>query len=149
MNADRSDRELTTTLHLAVRGVVSDSPSQKSLESLELLTSEEREVIANLNRDDAMLLVHRGARKGSRFLLNLTDSTIGRAPESDIFLDDVTVSRVHAKISQSSSKEFTLVDSGSLNGTYVNNVSITNLVLSNGDEVQIGKFHMLFLRGEK
>jgi pSer/pThr/pTyr-binding forkhead associated (FHA) protein len=79
-------------------------------------------------------------------------TSIGRGAESEIFLSDITVSRRHAQIERSrrgNSSEFLLRDSGSLNGTYVNNVSQRESKLSSGDEVQIGKFRFLFIRGDK
>jgi pSer/pThr/pTyr-binding forkhead associated (FHA) protein len=91
----------------------------------------------------AMIVIHRGPAQGSRFLLDSEITSIGRSPESDIFFDDVTVSRKHARI-QRSNNEFVIVDSQSLNGTYVNSISINEHVLHMGDQLQIGKFHALF-----
>ena len=79
-----------------------------------------------------------------RFLLDQDVTTAGRHPDSDIFLDDVTVSRRHAEF-RSDAGEFVVVDVGSLNGTYVNREPVDTAVLANGDEVQIGKFRMVFL----
>ena len=72
----------------------------------------------------------------------------GRHPDSDIFLDDVTVSRRHAEF-RLENGEFQVVDVGSLNGTYVNREPVDSAVLANGDEVQIGKFRLVFLTGPK
>ena len=72
----------------------------------------------------------------------------GRHPNSDIFLDGITVSRLHAQF-RCVSGEFKVVDVGSLNGTYVNREPLDSAVLANGDEVQIGKFRLLFLTGSK
>ena len=91
-----------------------------------------------------MIVIARGARKGSRFLITAEGASIGRSSESAIFLDDVTVSRTHAVI-EKTGKNFVLKDSGSLNGTYMNNVSVTEHELVSGDEFQIGKFHLLFI----
>lgn len=99
---------------------------------------------------NAVLVVTRGALEGVRFTLNATSSdatTIGRSPESAIFLDDVTVSRQHAKIARIDG-EWTLTDSGSLNGTYVNRNLVTNAVLANNDEVQIGKYRFVFISNQ-
>jgi pSer/pThr/pTyr-binding forkhead associated (FHA) protein len=90
-----------------------------------------------------MLVIHRGPAQGSRFLLDTDVVSIGRSPESDVFLDDVTVSRKHAQILRSGN-EFSISDMHSLNGTYVNSISVTNQLLRMGDEIQIGKFHALF-----
>jgi len=92
----------------------------------------------------ALLVVKRGPNAGSRFLLDNDLTTAGRHPESDIFLDDVTVSRRHAEFYRRGSF-FTVRDVGSLNGTYVNRERIEEAELSGGDEVQVGKFRLVFL----
>ena len=92
----------------------------------------------------ALLLVKRGPNAGSRFLLDSDLTTVGRHPGSDIFLDDVTVSRRHAEFYRHSAG-FTVRDVGSLNGTYVNRERIEETDLSDGDEVQVGKFRLTFL----
>jgi pSer/pThr/pTyr-binding forkhead associated (FHA) protein len=91
-----------------------------------------------------MLLVKKGPNAGSRFVLEKEITTVGRHPESDIFLDDITVSRRHAEIIDKGG-EFRVRDVGSLNGTYVNRERTDHGVLASGDEVQIGKFRILFL----
>jgi pSer/pThr/pTyr-binding forkhead associated (FHA) protein len=96
----------------------------------------------------AMILITRGSHKGSRFLITAEGASIGRTAESAIFLDDVTVSRTHATV-QKNGKDFVLKDAGSLNGTYINNVSISEHALVSGDEFQIGKFHLLFIGSNK
>jgi pSer/pThr/pTyr-binding forkhead associated (FHA) protein len=73
-------------------------------------------------------------------------TTIGRHPDSSVFLDDVTVSRRHAEIRLSGS-EHELRDAGSLNGTYVNGKRVDTVVLAEGDQVQIGKFKLVFVLG--
>jgi pSer/pThr/pTyr-binding forkhead associated (FHA) protein len=94
----------------------------------------------------ALLVVKRGPNAGSRFLLDADLTTAGRHPESDIFLDDVTVSRRHAEFLRSPyTKGFTVRDVGSLNGTYLNRERIDAAELTSGDEVQIGKFRLVFL----
>ena len=93
-----------------------------------------------------MLVVKRGPNAGSRFLLDKDVTTTGRHPESDIFLDDVTVSRRHAEFLRQDG-EFVVRDVGSLNGTYLNRERIDDAKLANGDEVQIGKFRLVFLTG--
>lgn len=94
----------------------------------------------------ALLVVKRGPNAGSRFLLDRETTNAGRHPESDIFLDDVTVSRRHAEFRREGN-DFVVVDVGSLNGTYVNREPVDTSVLANGDEVQIGKFRLVFLTG--
>ncbi|EUA35508.1 oxoglutarate dehydrogenase inhibitor [Mycobacterium xenopi 3993] len=96
----------------------------------------------------ALLVVKRGPNAGSRFLLDQPTTSAGRHPDSDIFLDDVTVSRRHAEF-RLEGDEFHVVDVGSLNGTYVNREPVDSAVLANGDEVQIGKFRLVFLTGPK
>jgi pSer/pThr/pTyr-binding forkhead associated (FHA) protein len=92
----------------------------------------------------ALLVVRRGPNAGSRFLLDEDVTTAGRHPDSDIFLDDVTVSRRHAEFRRDGDG-FAVHDVGSLNGTYVNRERIESCVLSGGDEVQIGKFRLVLL----
>jgi pSer/pThr/pTyr-binding forkhead associated (FHA) protein len=92
----------------------------------------------------ALLVVHHGPNAGARFLLDRDTIVAGRHPEADIFLDDVTVSRQHAEFRRSGTT-FTVVDAGSLNGTYVNRQRTDSAELRSGDEVQIGKFRLTFL----
>jgi hypothetical protein len=92
----------------------------------------------------AMLVVQRGAKRGSRIALDDDLITVGRHPESDIFLDDVTVSRRHAEL-RKVGPGFEVVDVGSLNGTYVNKDRVEKALLSNGDELQIGKFKLVYV----
>ena len=100
-----------------------------------------------LPEGSALLLVMRGPNAGSRFRLDGDLTTAGRHPDSDIFLDDVTVSRRHAEFYRQGGL-FTVRDVGSLNGTYVNRERIEEAELTGGDEVQIGKFRLLFLTGQ-
>src|SRR3954471_4540265 len=96
-----------------------------------------------LPSDTALLLVKRGPSAGSRFLLDRDTTTVGRHPESDIFLDDVTVSRRHAEFIRDGDA-FSVRDVGSLNGTYLNRERIESSPLAGGDEVQIGKFRLVY-----
>jgi pSer/pThr/pTyr-binding forkhead associated (FHA) protein len=93
-----------------------------------------------------VLIVRRGPNAGSKFFLDTDVTQVGRHPESDIFLDDITVSRRHAELRRSP-QEFTLADVGSLNGTYVNRERVEDARLRSGDEIQIGKFKLVFLTG--
>lgn len=149
MEARKPEHDLTATLHLGVRGVVSDSTSHQLSHVMEKLSESDRATVAQLRPDHAMLIAYRGANKGSRFLITDKGVSIGRAPENDVFLNDITVSRKHATISFTKNRNFLIEDFGSLNGTYVNDLSTTSVTLSMGDEVQIGKFHLLFLLGGK
>lgn len=95
--------------------------------------------------ESAILVVSRGPNAGSKYVV--TDrATIGRHPDSDFFLDDVTVSRRHAEVRRESGG-FTLKDNGSLNGTYVNGDRVEECELHHGDEIRIGKYVIVFLRG--
>ena len=143
--------ELTTTLHLGVRSVADSSPVALIEKLIAESSPEEQAVlqeVMNGNGESAMVFIHRGPSRGARFLITSEGSTIGRAPSSDIFLDDVTVSRTHATISRDGST-FLFTDSGSLNGSYINNQQTSSHHLSTGDEIQIGKFHMLFICSNK
>jgi pSer/pThr/pTyr-binding forkhead associated (FHA) protein len=96
----------------------------------------------------ALLVVQRGPGAGSRFLLDKDVTTAGRHADSEIFLDDVTVSRRHATFTREGST-FTVSDAGSLNGTYVNRDRIDTVVLKDTDEVQIGKYRLVFFQGHE
>lgn len=102
--------------------------------------------VEGLPAGSALLVVKRGPNAGSRFLLDQAVTTAGRHPDSDIFLDDVTVSRRHAEF-RKNGDSYEVVDVGSLNGTYVNREPKNSAVLTNGDEVQVGKFRLVFLIG--
>lgn len=93
-----------------------------------------------------VLIVKRGPNAGSKFFLDGEATTIGRHPDSDIFLDDITVSRRHAEVRRDQDG-FHLNDIGSLNGTYVNRERVEETALRSGDEIQIGKFKLVFLTG--
>jgi pSer/pThr/pTyr-binding forkhead associated (FHA) protein len=91
----------------------------------------------------ALLIVQRGPGAGSRYLLDTDMVSAGRHPESDIFLDDITVSRRHVEFHRTEGS-YRVHDVGSLNGTYVNRDRIDDALLQNGDEVRIGKFRLVF-----
>jgi|HubBroStandDraft_4_1064222.scaffolds.fasta_scaffold01224_5 hypothetical protein len=109
-------------------------------------TSADSAAVAALPPGTALLAVRRGPNAGSQFLLDSDLTLVGRHPDSDIFLDDVTVSRRHAEFYRHHGR-FTVRDVGSLNGTYVNRERIEEAQLSEGDEVQVGKFRLVFLLG--
>mgnify|MGYP002653252213 CR=1 FL=1 len=98
----------------------------------------------NLAEGQALLVVKRGPNAGARFLLDRPTTTAGRHPEADIFLDDVTVSRRHAEF-RAQDGQFEVVDVGSLNGTYVNREPRNSQELTDGDEIQIVKFRLVFI----
>ncbi|MBK4138754.1 FHA domain-containing protein [Corynebacterium macginleyi] len=99
----------------------------------------------HLEDGQALLVVKRGSNAGARFLLDQYTTTAGRHPEADIFLDDVTVSRRHAEFRKNEEGQFEVVDVGSLNGTYVNREPRNSQALEVGDEIQIGKFRLVFI----
>jgi len=99
-----------------------------------------------LPRGVGLLVVRRGNDEGARFPLESPETTVGRHPDSDVFLDDITVSRKHA-IFVTRDQTTTVRDAGSLNGTYVNRTRIDEATLASGDEVQVGKFKLVYLRG--
>jgi pSer/pThr/pTyr-binding forkhead associated (FHA) protein len=107
------------------------------------VSSEEQEAIAALPSGSALLVVRRGPNAGARFLLDGDVTTVGRHPDADIFLDDVTVSRRHAEFLRHGTA-FQVKDLGSLNGTYFDGVRIDTALLSDGAEVQVGKFRLTF-----
>ena len=94
------------------------------------------------------LIVRRGRNAGSRYVLDSELTTAGRHPDSDIFLDDVTVSRRHVEFHREGGG-FSVHDVGSLNGTYVNREPVDVASLAGGDEVQIGKFRLVYLTGPR
>jgi pSer/pThr/pTyr-binding forkhead associated (FHA) protein len=102
------------------------------------------EVVVRVVADTAVLVVNRGPETGQSFLLERDLTSAGRATDADIFLDDVTVSRRHAEILRDGDV-FMIRDAGSLNGTYVNGERVDEAKLHSGDEIQVGKFHLVFL----
>jgi pSer/pThr/pTyr-binding forkhead associated (FHA) protein len=107
------------------------------------LSPDDAAAVDALPPGSALLVVQRGPSAGSRFLLDTDEVTAGRHPDSDIFLDDVTVSRRHAAFRRTP-EGFRVADVGSLNGTYVNRDRIDDVLLTGGDEVQIGKYRLVY-----
>ena len=113
----------------------------------EEMTASDVSAVENLPAGSAMLLVQRGPDSGARFLLDSDVVTVGRHPDSDIFLDDISVSRRHGTFTRTDSG-YVIADLGSLNGSYVNRDRIDgDVVLSGGDEVQIGKYRLIYFSG--
>ena len=138
-------KDLTSTLNLRqLRAIPSDS---KVNDLRNQLSPQDLEVVNGLPKDSAILIVLKGAGVGSRYLINAASTKIGRELTNDISLDDITVSRSHAVISKD--ENLTIKDLGSLNGTYINAIAIREQVLSDGDEIQIGKFHLTLFMGDK
>lgn len=117
---------------------------------VEVETKEEKIVIPieKMKEKHPTLLVLKGPNKGDKYQVDKDEITLGRHPESDIFLDDITVSRNHAKI-RTENGSFEIEDAGSLNGTYVNNKQVDTAKLEDQDEIQIGKFKLMFLMGTR
>jgi pSer/pThr/pTyr-binding forkhead associated (FHA) protein len=114
----------------------------------ENLSEEERAAVDALPSGNALLIVRRGPNQGARFLLDSDVTTVGRHPNADIFLDDVTVSRRHAEFKRSG-KSFSVSDLASLNGTQYEGERVESAELANGSEVQIGKYHLTFFASKK
>lgn len=138
--AGESAAESTSVLHLG--GAEPESPDADGAVDAE----GGDDVAERLQAGTALLVVRRGPASGARFLLDSDVTTAGRHPDSDIFLDDITVSRHHVEFRRSADA-FTICDMGSLNGTYVNRSRIDDAALVSGDEVQIGKYRLQFLTG--
>ena len=111
------------------------------------ISEEHQAAVAALPAGSALLIVRQGPNAGSRFLLDSDTTTVGRHPNADIFLDDVTVSRRHAEFHRHGSS-FQVQDLASLNGTYYDGVRIESALLEEGGEVQIGKFKMTFYEAQ-
>jgi len=129
------------------------APAEDTTDTIVFNPSEERELeddlgvsLDELPEGIGMLLVRKGPNAGSRYVLDAEVTQAGRHPDSDIFLDDITVSRRHADITRRADG-YVLRDVGSLNGTYVNRDRVEESKLAHGDELQIGKFKLVFLTG--
>jgi pSer/pThr/pTyr-binding forkhead associated (FHA) protein len=138
--SDAGVSEATSIINL---GALEETP-----EPAEVQVDSQLGAVDALPAGSALLVVKRGPNAGSRFLLDRDVTTAGRHPDSDIFLDDVTVSRRHVEFRRDGGL-FTVHDVGSLNGTYVNRERIDSAALTGGDEVQIGKFRLVFLMGSR
>ena len=113
------------------------------VEDSAVVSSEEQSAIDSLPEGNALLIVTRGPNRGARFLLDADSTIAGRHPNADIFLDDVTVSRKHVEFKRAEG-QFEIIDLGSLNGTYMLGERVDRAPLKNGNDVQIGKFKMIF-----
>lgn len=112
------------------------------------LSQEEIEAVHSLPKGHALLIVERGPDAGARYLLDTDLVTVGRHPQSDIFLDDITVSRHHVNFRRTA-EGMIVEDQNSLNGTYVNRTLVDgSALLRPGDEVQIGKYRMVYFVSE-
>ena len=118
----------------------------ESTVSFEPVGTLERPIAEPVEAEGPLLVVRKGPEVGERFYLDRPRLSIGRDPDSDIFLNDITVSRTHA-ILELDQGVVTVTDAGSLNGVYVDGVTVDRAVLRNGDQLQIGRFQMVFLSG--
>ena len=126
---------------LVTEGEPDDPTMTFSAEELQ----EEHDELDELGIEGPALVVRSGGgRAGEQFSLDKPSTTIGRTPDCDIFFDDVTVSRRHAAVNQTDSG-WVLEDLGSLNGTFLNRARVERGDLESGDEVQIGKYRLVFL----
>ncbi|GAA3369025.1 FHA domain-containing protein [Streptomyces sannanensis] len=144
-----AERASETTSTISISGIEAYEQEMTGQIAAPSLSSEAQAAVDALPQGSALLVVRRGPNSGSRFLLDAELTTAGRHPQSDIFLDDVTVSRRHVEFRRSPDGRFTVSDVGSLNGTYVNRERIDSVGLSNGDEVQIGKYRLVFYASQQ
>ncbi|WP_329460456.1 FHA domain-containing protein [Streptomyces sp. NBC_01497] len=144
-----SERAAETTSTISISGLEAYDPETTGQTQLPTLSPEAQAAVEALPFGSALLIVRRGPNSGSRFLLDGELTTAGRHPQSDIFLDDVTVSRRHVEFRRGTDGLFTVSDVGSLNGTYVNRERIDSVLLANGDEVQIGKYRLVFYASQR
>jgi hypothetical protein len=132
--------ERTITFHPA------DPGQESSLEAEEVVLDFDPSAVASGVEASGVLVVRNGPDAGLRVPLVKPVTRAGRHPASELFLDDITVSRRHAEIERDADG-YVLVDVGSLNGTYLNRQRIERQPIHNGDELQIGKFRLVFLAG--
>ena len=123
------------------------APSKAESDERTSLNAADAAAVDALPAGSALLVVQRGPGAGSRYLLDSDLSTVGRHPESDIFLDDITVSRRHVEFRREKGA-FRVHDVGSLNGTYLNGDRVDDAELQSGDEVRIGKFRLIFFASD-
>ena len=102
--------------------------------------------LSDFGPHQGLFVVAKGPKSGARYALDEDVVTVGRHPKSSIFLDDITVSRRHAEVRRDGAR-YWVVDVGSLNGTYVNRVRVDERELVDGDEVQVGKYRLVFVHG--
>nr|WP_279576867.1 FHA domain-containing protein [Streptomyces sp. GC420] len=142
------ERPSETTSTISISGLEAYDAEATGQTAIPALSPEAQAAVDALPVGSALLVVRRGPNSGSRFLLDSDLTTAGRHPQSDIFLDDVTVSRRHVEFRRGP-EGFTVSDVGSLNGTYVNRERIDSVALHNGDEVQIGKYRLVFYASQQ
>ena len=147
---DPSDSTVTITFGSGGAGGPGGPVGGKHDDERAALNPADAAAVDALPAGSALLVVQRGPGAGSRYLLDTDLSTVGRHPESDIFLDDITVSRRHVEFRRTTEAgtSFRVHDVGSLNGTYLNGDRVDDAALQNGDEVRIGKFRLMFFASD-
>lgn len=119
------------------------APPEEQTIAMTLEDVDEAHSLDELAPDQALLVIKGGPSAGSTVLIDKDVTRAGRSPDSDVFLNDITVSRRHAEVLRDG-RRFLIKDAGSLNGTYVNRERVDTAELASGDEVQIGKFKVVF-----
>ena len=122
-----------------------EDPNEQTMSFTPEELAEDADVLDSAERGPALVVRSGGGRAGESFFPSGERTVIGRSPDCDVFLDDVTVSRRHAELRRDGDR-FTIEDLGSLNGTFVNRKRIETAELEDDDEVQIGKYRLIFLR---
>jgi hypothetical protein len=154
----RAESPMEVTSRIVVSGSGKESPAEPAAGDADAMAEAvgwealgiDADVIDRLQPGQALLAIQGGPAAGALFLLDADRVTAGRGSDSDIFLDDITVSRRHAEFRrEGESHTFHLCDVGSLNGTYLNRQRVDDTELATGDEVQIGKFRMVFVAGAR
>jgi len=140
LSQEPSAAETTATVQLV--------PARPEGDDSVSLNDDDAAAVAALPEGSALLVVLRGPGAGNRYLLDADVVTAGRHPDSDIFLDDITVSRRHVEFRRTDGG-FSVHDVGSLNGTYLNRDRVDDAVLANRDEVRIGKFRLSYFDGKQ
>lgn len=149
LRGGQPERPSETTSTISISGIEAYDGETTGQNLSPALSPEAQAAVDALPLGSALLIVRRGPNSGSRFLLDGELTTAGRHPQSDIFLDDVTVSRSHVEFRRGQDGVFTVADVGSLNGTYVNRERIDSVALAGGDEVQIGKYRLVFYPSQR
>jgi pSer/pThr/pTyr-binding forkhead associated (FHA) protein len=145
--APPTEPALEATPDDATATITFGAPPKSEADERTSLNAADAAAVDALPAGSALLVVQRGPGAGSRYLLDSDLSTVGRHPESDIFLDDITVSRRHVEFRRED-ENFRVHDVGSLNGTYLNGDRVDDAELQNGDEVRIGKFRLIFFASD-
>jgi pSer/pThr/pTyr-binding forkhead associated (FHA) protein len=125
-----------------------ESIREKEIGFLKEVSRDILDEIKKMPLEKSGLVVIKGPNIGDKFFINKSKLTVGRNPKSDVFLDDITVSRKHAVLKKTG-QDFKLIDSGSLNGSYLNGKIVDESLLKSGDKIQIGKYIFLFFHHGK